>query len=76
MRLGEISDSVKNGGQMRYKTKGTAFYTAETVKQSDKPIISARIRPATVKRLDNYCQTHSIPFRQTVIEQALDKYLK
>ena len=52
------------------------MYTIESMKQSDKPIISARVHPAIVKRLEKYRQKHKVVFRQTVIEQALDKYLK
>ena len=36
---------------MKHKTKGTAFHTAKTVKQSDKLIISAKVHFAMLKRL-------------------------
>jgi len=40
----------------------------------DKVMISARLHPSIVKRLDKYCQKRKLT-RQAVIEMALDRYL-
>ncbi|MBA7643803.1 hypothetical protein ES703_51536 [subsurface metagenome] len=45
------------------------------MRTQDKPIVSARVHPAILKRLDKHCQKRKLT-RQVVIEKALDVYLR
>ncbi|MBA7679374.1 hypothetical protein ES703_87666 [subsurface metagenome] len=57
------------------KTVASLYYTrGVTMRAMDKVMISARLPPQIVKRLDKHCQQRKLT-RQAVIEKALERYL-